>query len=204
MQHITFIQCSLGDYDTTVPPANIARQLMQCPDVELCYHVLTPDTTLNERARIVAARDSEEDLLIVYGHGTPDGLFAAKGAVDLHGSPTQLMGGIEYFVNGDIYRRLSARRFIGIWCYAATWAKYNRASGFFSDMFISNADEADYVGISGVSDEDINAVGINFCTDLGRLLGQGVSLPDLPAHFHRDRYANAVEAFNYRRLTYLG
>ena len=99
---------------------------------------------------------------------------------------------------------IRAKRFIGIWCNASTFAKKNNVPGFFSSMFISNTDEAGYMGIDNVDEERIKESERKFVNTLNSLLRN-----NLPMEKWKEAFisiidtTNEVEVFNFSSLIYI-
>ena len=78
---------------------------------------------------IKTLEENPTDTLLCFGHGSPYGLFSSHAEE-------------HYLIDGTMVSLLTNREMIGIWCYASQFGiKYN-LKGFFTYMFISNADEA--------------------------------------------------------------
>ena len=99
---------------------------------------------------------------------------------------------------------IRAKRFIGIWCNASTFAKKNNVPGFFSSMFISNTDEAGCMGIDNVDEERIKKSERKFVNTLNSLLRN-----NLPVEKWKEAFSsiidttNEVEVFNFSSLLYI-
>ena len=147
------------------------------------------DSSRKEIEEINRAIESEEETLIVCGHGTEDGCLSPHFDYTLSSS------------NNDMIR---AKRFIGIWCNALTFAKKNNVSGFFSSMFITNTVEADYMGMGNVGEERIKESEMKFVNTLNSLLRN-----NLPMKKWKEAFTsiidttNEVEVFNFSSLIYI-
>ena len=84
--------------------------------------------TREELEKVLAENPTETFMCL--GHGSPRGLFSA----DMHG----------FLLDRDNVHLLKDRDVIGIWCYASDFARLNNLRGFFTYMFISNAQECSY------------------------------------------------------------
>lgn len=147
------------------------------------------DSSREEIEEINRAIESEEDTLIVCGHGTEDGCLSPHFDYTLSSS------------NKDIIR---AKRFIGIWCNALTFAKKNNVSGFFSSMFITNTVEADYMGMGNVGKERIKESEMKFVNTLNSLLRNNIPMDKWKEAFTCIVDAtNEVEVFNFTSLGYM-
>ncbi|MGN1164496.1 MAG: hypothetical protein ACI4S4_06825, partial [Candidatus Ornithospirochaeta sp.] len=101
---------------------------------------ISPDPSSPSKADIDRAIGEEEDTLIVCGHGCPDGCFSPH---------------FDYTLSQENKEKIKAKRVIGIWCHASSFARRYSLSGFFSSMFISNEWEAECMGIHGVGEDNI-------------------------------------------------
>ena len=81
--------------------------------------------TREELEKVLAENPTETFMCL--GHGSPRGLFSA----DMHG----------FLLDRDNVHLLQNRNVIGIWCYASDFARTHNLRGFFTYMFISNAQE---------------------------------------------------------------
>lgn len=156
------------------------------------YNGLTCKVLYNpgSRAEIVQALEQEHDLVLLMGHGTPQGLLNRE------------MNG--YCVDHSMADLLKGKRCVGIWCYAVEFARREGLEGFFSSMFVSNATEAAYFGFDADDRETFGEV-VRFATHVNDLLRSATPLvqwvPSLRqgAHLEKD-----YVRFNYDGLAYLG
>ena len=84
--------------------------------------------TREELEKVLAENPTETFMCL--GHGSPRGLFSA----DMRG----------FLLDRDNVHLLKGRDVIGIWCYASDFARIHSLRGFFTYMFISNAQECSY------------------------------------------------------------
>ena len=147
------------------------------------------DSSRKEREEINRAIESEEVTLIVCGHGSEEGCF----------SPT-----FDYTLSSSNKDMIRAKRFIGIWCNALTFAKKNNVSGFFSSMFITNTVEADYLGMGNVGEERIKESERKFVNTLNSFLRNNIPMDKWKEAFTCIVDAtNEVEVFNFTSLGYM-
>ena len=143
----------------------------------------------SKQEEITRAIEREEDTLIVCGHGTEDGCLSPH---------------FDYTLSSSNKDMIRAKRFIGIWCNALTFAKKNNVSGFFSSMFITNTVEADYMGMGNVGKERIKESEMKFVNTLNSLLRN-----NLPMKKWKEAFTsiidttNEVEVFNFSSLIYI-
>ena len=150
---------------------------------------ITYDSSRKEREEINRAIESEEDTLIVCGHGTEDGCLSPH---------------FDYTLSSSNKDMIRAKRFIGIWCNALTFANKNNVSGFFSSMFITNTLEADYMGMGNVGKERIKESEMKFVNTLNSLLRNNIPMDKWKEAFSSIiDTSNEVEVFNFTSLGYM-
>lgn len=147
------------------------------------------DSSRKEIEEINRAIENEEDTLIVCGHGTEDGCLSPH---------------FDYTLSSSNKDMIRAKRFIGIWCNALTFAKKNNVSGLFSSMFITNTVEADYLGMGNVGEERIKESERKFVNTLNSLLRNNIPMDKWKEAFTCIVDAtNEVEVFNFTSLGYM-
>ena len=147
------------------------------------------DSSRKEIEEINRAIESEEETLIVCGHGTEDGCLSPH---------------FDYTLSSSNKDMIRAKRFIGIWCNALTFAKKNNVSGFFSSMFITNTLEADYMGMGNVGKERIKESEMKFVNTLNSLLRNNIPMDKWKEAFSSIiDTSNEVEVFNFTSLGYM-
>ena len=110
----------------------------------------------------------------------------------------------DYTLSSSNKDMIRAKRFIGIWCNALTFAKKNNVSGFFSSMFITNTVEADYMGMGNVGKERIKESEMKFVNTLNSLLRNNIPMEKWKEAFNCIVDAtNEVEVFNFTSLGYM-
>ncbi len=114
--------------------------------------------------RVNDAISREEDFLIFCGHGTPEGLYGS-------------MDG-RLLVSAENMHLIKARQAFFLWCHAADFCQPNGLKGLASDMFISNNVEAEYNGIEGYSQEEINRTNVNTYNLMNQMIREGVPLSE--------------------------
>ena len=147
----------------------------------------------NTRADIRRALETEEDTLILTGHGSPSGLLARD---------TSSFLSISYAFTKDDIPFVRAKNIIGVWCYASDFSRNNSLGGFYSSMFISSGIEAALMGIGGVSEDEIKSSEILFCRRVNALLKDNVPLNEWTEKLRAFHLTNSVEEFNYSKLYY--
>ena len=107
-----------------------------------------------------------------------------------------------YLVDVTNAPSIRARRVVGVWCYAASFAESAGLRGFFTGMFVSNPMEAAIVGCPGRdSAATITEQEVLFCRRVNELLRADVPLEDwIPRlNAQADRSIGVVR-YNYDRL----
>ena len=143
--------------------------------------------------KVDSAIRAEKDTLILCGHGYPSGLLSPQ------------LYGEQFLVSERNIRFIKAKRVIGIWCYASSFARDMNLHGFFSSMFISNPFEASINGCTQANSETITREEILFGQRLNKLIAS-----DTPMQEWKDKLIEQADMsidivkFNYKGLTYLG
>lgn len=98
---------------------------------------------------------------------------------------------------------LHAKRIIGVWCHASSFAEEHNLPGFWTSMFISNRGEARYYGYNNVSNQVIVDELIRFCMDVNELIKKNVPqdqwVKRIVAHGHMNI---PTTKYNYGGLRY--
>ena len=184
---MTVIHSDYGDSDTKV-----LRAIWE--GLEGAQVITITDLAIpNTRDNIRHALETEEDTLILTGHGSPSGLLARD---------TSSFLSISYAFTKDDIPLVKAKNIIGVWCYASDFSKNNSLRGFYSSMFISSAIEAGLMGIHGVSEDEIKSSEILFCRRVNALLKDNVPLNEWTDKLRAFHLTNSVEEFNYSKLYY--
>lgn len=180
---MTAILSNSGDNDTLVL-RNIWDKI---PDVK----VLEVGKGIT-RADVDEAIKNEEDTLILAGHGYPAGLFGTGDFDDV------------CIVDSKNCPLIKAKRVIGIWCHASSFAKSMGLKGFFSGMFISNSGEASFcASTTEYSDEDIWKYETDFCLELQKLITSKTPMKKWPqAIIKKSDMTNPIIKYNMSRLRY--
>ncbi len=147
----------------------------------------------NTKDDIRHALKTEEETLILTGHGSPSGLLARD---------TSSFLSISYAFRKNDIPLVKAKNIIGVWCYASDFSKNNSLRGFYSSMFISSDIEAALMGIHGVTEDEIKASEILFCRRVNALLKDNVPLSEWTEKLRAFHLTNSVEEFNYSKLYY--
>ena len=136
-----------------------------------------------------AIRDS--DTIMMLGHGNQYGLFSCP-----------RNGKYERFLITDRHVQfLRNKTCIGIWCYANLFAEQYGLHGLFSEMIISELQEAIDLGIH-TDKEEIGREMIKFASRLRDCIDR-YGLHEIPLHMRTlDDARSELSTFNYRNLYY--
>ena len=189
----TIVHSNAGDTDTRV----LAALWDDIPDARvLNIRPGTPDA----RRAVDAAIAEEEDALVLCGHGSPQGLFDPS--VMARGNLAAIARNPPYLVDVRNAPSIRARRVVGVWCYAASFAESAGLRGFFTGMFVSNPMEAAFVGCPGRdSAATITEQEVLFCRRVNELLRADVPMEDwIPRLNAQADRSLAVVRYNYDRL----
>ena len=137
----------------------------------------------------------KNERIIMLGHGSPSGLFA----VGQFGFYSDLI--IDHtFV--PLLRKSKSNIFI--WCYADAFVNLYNLKGFYSGMFISEVEEANYCGLPFISQEMVDESNYAFGNILSDNLCQDANII---YHNVRTKYGvlakkNPVALYNWERLNF--
>ena len=190
---MTVVFSNTGDVDTRV----LAALWDDIPDARvLDVRPGTPDA----RRAVDSAIAAEEDALVLCGHGSPQGLFDPS--VMARGNLAAIARNPPYLVDVRNAPSIRARRVVGVWCYAASFAESAGLRGFFTGMFVSNPAEAAFVGCPGRdSAATITEQEVLFCRRVNELLRADVPLEDWTTRLNAQADRSlAVVRYNYDRL----
>ena len=144
--------------------------------------------TREELERVLIENPTETFMCL--GHGTSRGLFSA----DMRG----------YLLDRDNVHLLKDRNVIGIWCYASDFARLNNLRGFFTYMFISNAQEVSFQGFGTETDEFVFEQNQQFASKVNELIRNETPMEDWVEILFNS--ANRIDVdfvnFNYSNLAY--
>lgn len=178
---MTIIYGNIGDDDTRVL-AGIWKNFTNAKVL---------DAFKEDHKTIQKAVSEEEDLLILCGHGSGEGLFGRDG----------------YALYSADVPFIHAQYVIGVWCHAKDFAKKYHVKGFFTSMYISNMSEAVF-NIRGevtVSSADITESEVKFCKVLNYLISNELynikKWPERVLEIFPP--SNEVEEFNHNALEYV-
>lgn len=132
------------------------------------------------------------DQIMMMGHGSPYGLLS-MGQFDAYG----------YIVGDSLADQLAERdNNIFIWCNADEYVNYHKLKGFYTGMFISEPEEAYWMGLGNTPQAEVDESNTWFVESVNRSAN---STPeDLHAYVKHDYgeliHANPVAKYNHERL----
>ena len=133
--------------------------------------------------------ENPTETFMCLGHGSPRGLFSA----DMHG----------FLLDRDNVHLLKDRDVIGIWCYASDFARRNNLRGFFTYMFISNAQECSYHRCGNYYNEVVYEQNRIFAEKVRGLIAENKPMEEWVDYLYEscDSSLDFVD-FNYSNLAY--
>ena len=151
--------------------------------------LITGGTTRSELHELIQSHDR----IIMMGHGYPGGLFS----VGQFPAPGVIIGYNEI-------EHLQGKENIFIWCNADQFVKRYKLKGFSTGMFISEVGEAEFCGLPGTLQEEVNESNDTFAQFMSEGLNSGLGARDLKETI-RDRYGvlsdiNKVALYNNERI----
>lgn len=149
--------------------------------------ILLYNPTREEVENVLRERPTER--LMCLGHGSSRGLFSH----DFKG----------YIIDRDTTPLLQTREMIGIWCYASDFARLNNLRGFFTYMFISNPQEANFHRCGEVSKEVVFEENRLFSQRVNNLIREDVPMEDWVERLYESANTELKFVdFNYSNLSY--
>lgn len=144
--------------------------------------------------------ENDSRILMMLGHGCPQGLFAPR-------KDKNYQNGIDQFgrliINASHVQMLRKKLCIGIWCYAVDFARKYNLHGLFSGMIISELEEAQDCGMYEFTKEEIQMYNQDFAEALYDCINK-YPLNEVPqAMENYISNPNRLEQFNYSNLYYL-
>lgn len=181
----TIIFSNMGDTDTAV-----LRNLWNgMPDVKV---VEIGKFTRNARRMVDEAIAQETEMLVMCGHGTPEGLINPN-FTDYD----------RYLIDRRNKDLIRAKSIVGIWCHAKDFAERYGVRGFWSSMFISNLMEAHYNHIYNTDSGTITHDETMFCLFTNYLIRNNVPQENwIDVLCKCVDFNDPVIRFNYSGLVY--
>lgn len=175
---ITVIWCDWGDNDTFILDL-MWKNLPENVKVNVVH--ITEWNSVMEKAVELAIKN-ETDTLLFCGHGTEYGLLAPK------------RFGI-YVLHEENVFQIKANNVIGISCHCSEFAKLTGLHGFFSSMFISNVDEAEYYSVNATV-EQVTRSNLDFFRLINRMLSGEIDNHECISMMEELGKDNPVSKFN--------
>lgn len=151
--------------------------------------VVTGGKTPHAITELIKAHDK----VMLMGHGSPHGLFTMG----------KFPGSIGYVINDDHADLLAEKKnTVYIWCNADQYVNYNKLSGFYTGMFISEVDEARTMGLKGVTYTDVKESNQWFVEAVSRVANDDThAMHSFVKQDYGDLiHSNPVATYNHARL----
>lgn len=143
--------------------------------------------TREELERVLTENPTET--LMCLGHGSPMGLFSAN----TNG----------FLLDRENVHLLVEREMIGIWCYASDFARIHNLRGFFTYMFVSNAQECSIYGCGEYDNEVVYEQNRFFAERVRELIKEKIPMEEWVDFLYENRdYNLEFVNFNYSNLSY--
>lgn len=158
------------------------------------------DETFNNKGIREFITQNEDKVVVMLGHGCPDGLFAPR-------KNKNYPDGIDQFgrliINSTHVDMLRKHTCVGIWCYAVDFARKYGLHGLFSGMIISELSEAQDCGFNEFMRPEIDMYNQDFAEALHDCIEKYPlnQVPEAMAAYVSN--PNRLEEFNYNNLYYL-
>ena len=154
----------------------------------------------NKAIKEALMNENDSRILMMLGHGCPQGLFAPR-------KDKNYQNGIDQFgrliINASHVQMLRKKLCIGIWCYAVDFARKYNLHGLFSGMIISELEEAQDCGMYEFTKEEMQMYSQDFAEALYDCINK-YPLNEVPqAMENYISNPNRLEQFNYSNLYYL-
>ena len=135
----------------------------------------------------------EHDRVMMMGHGSPVGLFS----VGVFGSSN------GYIIDQTMVPLLTEKKDnVFIWCNADKFVNTFKLKGFYSGMFISEIEEADYCGIPGTDQELIDESNYGFVNIISKHINENTEVihENVMKEYGVIAEENPVALYNHMRL----
>lgn len=133
------------------------------------------------------------DRVMMMGHGTPQGLL----------SMYQFESYVPYIIDYKVVPFLKEKsENVFIWCNADKFVNYFRLEGFYSGMFISEVEEAEYCGLPGTTQDIVDESNFGFCEMISRHIDKDKRLihENIKKEYGLLAETNPVALYNNKRL----
>ena len=135
---------------------------------------------------------TQNDRIIMLGHGSPHGLFSVGKFVGING----------FIIDSTMVDVLKDKECIFIWCNSDAFVRNNNLNGLHSGMFISEIGEATYCGLPGMSQDTVDQSNNYFAELMGEVINE--ELDKIHNHIIENygllAEGNPVANYNWNRL----
>lgn len=152
--------------------------------------VITGGVSKDELKALVDSHDR----IMMMGHGSPHGLFGVGQFNDTRGG---------YIIDESFVWLLENKpECVFIWCNADQFVRRYELKGFYSGMFISEVEEADYCGIPGTDQELIDESNYGFCNIISKYINESKDVihENVVKEYGEIAQQNPVAFYNNLRL----
>jgi len=163
--------------------------------LELLYGTI-PDKTIIRggvsKEEIKYLIQSHERVMML-GHGSPSGLFSVGSFPDTNG----------YIIDQTMVELLNRKRDnIFIWCNADCFVNHYRLKGFYSGMFISEVEEADYCRLTDTSQNQVDESNQRFGEIFSGFANENIAsiYKNVLTEYGKLAEKNPVASYNCKRL----
>ena len=133
------------------------------------------------------------DRIIMMGHGSSDGLLA----VDQFDTDSSHIIDDSFI---DVLKR--KENSIYIWCHADQFVRKFNLKGFYTGMFISEVSEANYLGLTGTKQVEVNESNFYFSNLVSQYMAYSLEnmFVKVKEHYGMLSELNTVANYNFNRL----
>lgn len=142
----------------------------------------------------------EYDRVMMMGHGSPSGLFSVGQFTDPNSNYRSYSG---YIIDQTMVSLLKEKdNSVFIWCNADRFVDGFGLKGFYSGMFISEVGEANYCGLPGTSQDDVDESNYGFVNIIGKHINENTETiyDNVRNEYGLIAEENPVALYNHKRL----
>jgi hypothetical protein len=135
----------------------------------------------------------EHDRVMMMGHGSPGGLFSVG----------QFKNAGAYIIDQSVVPYLKSKtNNVYIWCNADKFVDMFKLRGFYSGMFISEVGEANYCGLPGTEQEQVDESNYGFCNIIAKYINEPKDIihENVTREYGLIAEENPVALYNNNRL----
>lgn len=132
------------------------------------------------------------DRTLMMGHGCPNGLFSIN----------QFRSGLYAIGSWCVDILKQKNESVYIWCNADKFVERYNLSGFYTGMFISEVSEANFCGLSDITQDMVDESNDTFAVLLGQYINEpkGTMFKKIRASYGELIKENPVAHYNWKRL----